>query len=185
VAKYEFYSQGNLHRLSVMSIEEIGASVSAAGRSIGTPSVASRGLEGGMRGTWRTGAAVAAARKSSARATSKELKATVPALRAQDQRLGPLFHTIDETELGIVAPAADAAIVIVTDTVVLDGARKSDITQLRNKFGLRQVREGLHGKVLLTAPEGGPEGRKLVFAAATAAQGDCTISHVPNSTCSR
>jgi len=44
--------------------------------------------------------------------------------------------------------------VIVTDTVVIDGAKKQEIDWLRKKFGLELLREGLQGKVLLKAPEG-------------------------------
>jgi len=106
---------------------------------------------------------------------------TVAAVHAQNQRLGPLFHSTREADMGIVAPMLNEPIVLVTDTVVIDGAKKPEIAWLRDKFGLEVLREGLQGKVLLRAPEGGDQGRKLVFEAARTAfeRGHVAAAH-PN-----
>jgi len=83
--------------------------------------------------------------------------------------------------MGIIAPKSSEPIVVVTDTVVIDGARKSDIAWLRGKFGLEFLRDGLQGKVLLKAPVGGDQGRNIVFEAAKAAfeRGHVAAAH-PN-----
>jgi subtilisin family serine protease len=109
------------------------------------------------------------------------MKASVAAVHAQNQRLGPLFQSTREADIGVVAPKPHEPIVLVTDTVVIDGARKPEIAWLRDKFGLEMLREGLRGKVLLKAPVGGDEGRKLVFEAAKTAvqRGHVAAAH-PN-----
>jgi hypothetical protein len=116
-----------------------------------------------------------------AAAVAKELKATVAAVHAQNQRLGSLFQSTLEADIGVVSPKPSEPIVLVTDTVVIDGARKSDVDWLRSKFGMEVLRDGLQGKVLLKAPAGGDEGRKLVFEAAKAAfeRGHVAAAH-PN-----
>jgi subtilisin family serine protease len=116
-----------------------------------------------------------------ARAISKEIKEAGWAVRAQNQRLGPLFQSTNEADMGVIAPKPSEPIVVVTDTVVLDGARKSEIAWLRGKFGLEFLRDGLQGKVLLKAPAGGNEGRNIVFKAAKAAveRGHVVAAH-PN-----
>jgi subtilisin family serine protease len=97
---------------------------------------------------------------------SKEIQQTVAAVHAQNQRLGPLFQSTSEADMGVVAPKPDEPIVLVTDTLVIEGAGKKELTRLCKEFGLEVLREGLQGKVLLKAPAGGDEGRKLVFEAA-------------------
>jgi subtilisin family serine protease len=104
----------------------------------------------------------------------------VAAVQAQKERLGPLFQSTREADIGIVAPQPDGPIVLVTDTVVVDGANKPKLAWLRSQFGLEELRAGLQGKVLLKAPVGGDEGRKLVFEAAKAACEMHNVAAHPN-----
>lgn len=181
MARYEFYSQGVLHTLSVQSIEGTSARLHATPEFVGRGPAAKRGLKAAERGTRKRNSGAPKAPKALAETMSKEIKDTVAAIHAQNQRLGPLFQSTRPADMGVIAPKPNQPIVVVTDTVVIDGARKSDIAWLRRKFGLEMLREGLHGKVLLKVPEGGDAGRKLVFEAARAAykRGNIKAAH-PN-----
>ncbi|MFI5454891.1 MAG: S8 family serine peptidase [Isosphaerales bacterium] len=181
MARYEFYSQGKLRSLSVEPIDVTCAHVRAATVSVATKGPAKRGLAAGGSRPRQKESGAPKPLKASAGASSRDLKETVAAVHAQNQRLGPLFQSTREQDMGVVAPKPNEPIILVTDTVVIDGARKSDITWLRDKFGLELLREGLQGKVLLKSPTGGNEGRKLVFDAAKAAfeRGHVTAAH-PN-----
>ena len=83
--------------------------------------------------------------------------------------------------MGVVVTSPGEPIVLVTDTLAIEGAKKSEIHWLRDKYGLEVLREGLRGKLLLRAPVGGQEGRKLVFEAAKQAfeRGQVAAAH-PN-----
>ena len=181
VARYEFYSQGKLRNLSVQSIEVTRAHLHAAPSIVGRGKAATRGSVAVKRGLRKKGSGAPKAPRASASAVSKEMTEAVAAVHAQNERLGPLFQSTREADMGIVVPKLNEPIVLVTDTVVIDGAKKPEIAWLRDEFGLEVLREGLQGKVLLRAPEGGDQGRKLVFEAARTAfeRGHVAAAH-PN-----
>ncbi len=106
--------------------------------------------------------------KAVAEAIVRDIQDSVRMVHAQNDRLGPLFHDTRETTLQMVSPRIDQPIILVTDTIVIEHARKSEIVWLRDKFGMAVLREGLQGKVLLKAPDGGEKGAGLVFDAAKA-----------------
>jgi subtilisin family serine protease len=168
VARYEFYSQGKLRDLSVQSIEVTRAHLHAAPSIVGRGKAATRGSVAVKRGLRKKGSEAPEAPRAAAAAVSKEMQGAVAAVHAQNERLGPLFQSTREADMGVVAPRLNEPIVLVTDTVAIDGAKKTEIVWLRDKFDLEVLREGLQGKVLLRAPVGGDEGRKLVFEAAKA-----------------
>jgi subtilisin family serine protease len=106
--------------------------------------------------------------KAVAEAIVRDIQDSVMMIHAQNDRLGPLFHDTRETYMQMVSPRIDQPIILVTDTIVVEHARKSEIVWLRDKFGMAVLREGLQGKVLLKAPDGGEKGARLVFDAAKA-----------------
>ena len=116
------------------------------------------------------GRAVKAPKSAKAVAESivRDIQDSVMMVHAQNDRLGPLFHDTRESHMQMVSPRIDQPIILVTDTIVVENARKSEIAWLRDKFGMEVLREGLQGKVLLKAPEGGEKGASLVFDAARA-----------------
>ncbi len=181
MARYEFYSEGKLRSLSVQPIDDARARLDATSEFIGTAKPATRG-PGAVKSGLRKGSGGAPkAPRTLARAISKEITEAVEAVHAENQRFGPFFQSTREADIGVVTPTPDEPIVLVTDTVVIEGAKKSEIAWLRDEFGMEVLREGLQGKVLLKAPAGGDEGRKRVFGAAKAAyeRGHVAAAH-PN-----
>ena len=69
-------------------------------------------------------------------------------VHAQNDRLGPAVPRHQGGHMQMVAPRIDQPIVLVTDTIVVEQRRKSEIAWLRDKFGMEVLREGLQGKVL-------------------------------------
>jgi subtilisin family serine protease len=114
-----------------------------------------------------------------------EMAAMVPkavkAIQAQVDRLGELFHTVAETAMLITPPKPNAPTLIPTPTLVVEGISKTELKKLKSKFALDEVVEGLQGKVLLRAPEGGVAGVKTAAEAAREAyeQGHADVAH-PN-----
>lgn len=66
------------------------------------------------------------------------------------------------------AHAKTGALTIATETIAIDGAKAAELRWLRETLGFEIVREGLQGKVLLRAPEGGAKGVKAAFEGALA-----------------
>jgi subtilisin family serine protease len=106
--------------------------------------------------------------KAVAESIARDIDDSVLMVHAQNDRLGPLFHDTTRTYMQMIPPGLTEPIVLVTDTIVVEDARKSEIDYLRDRFGMQILREGLLGKVLLKSPEGGSSGVKLVFDAAKA-----------------
>ena len=168
MARFEIYVQGKLQSLSVQPVESVTNRILAAPKLVGPRMVgrkATAPLRPGVRGR-----AVKAPKsaKAVAEAIVQDIQDSVMMVHAQNDRLGPLFHDTRETFMQMVAPRIDQPIILVTDTIVVEHARKSEIVWLRDKFGMSILREGLQGKVLLKAPEGGEKGASLVFDAAKA-----------------
>jgi subtilisin family serine protease len=106
--------------------------------------------------------------RSVAAAIARDIEDSMALVHTQNDRLGLLFHDTSESAVGMVAPRIDEPIILVTDTIVVENARKSEINWLRDKYGMEVLREGLQGKVLLKSQEGGEKGNTLVFEAAKA-----------------
>lgn len=163
MARFKFYVGGQLTSVQVQSLESVtrpaATQTSASGRA------AKRSLS--RRPDKR--------RKSGARAAATTA-------RSQHTRLAPLFHDLRESDLQVIMPRQESgAVVIVTETVALDGAKKAEVKRLRQKYGFEVVREGSDGKYLLRAPEGGRKGIESVFsvAAESFSSGNVTAAH-PN-----
>ena len=73
------------------------------------------------------------------------------ALKAQRTRLNTRFREISEARLRMQSAGTDTRL-IATESIVLDGARTSEVTFARRKFGFEEAQDGRHGKVLLQAP---------------------------------
>jgi subtilisin family serine protease len=138
---FHYYSNGKLHALNVQSPERLAAT---------------RQKESGKGG-------------ASARRSMNVMVADVQAaIHVQSARLALLFNTVAESSVRIATSKGDGSAVIPTETIVIDGATKTEIKWLQNKFGLEVVREGRRAKVLLRSPEGGEAGIRQVFDAAKA-----------------
>lgn len=77
----------------------------------------------------------------------------IATLEEESDRLKTRFRAFSESRTAVVPAPAGETTVIVTETVALDGARKSDVEWLRNKYGMVTVEEGSHGKVLMRVPD--------------------------------
>jgi thermitase len=168
VARFELYVQGKLQTLLVQPVEAVTTRILAAPKLVG-PRIVGRKATAPLRPAVRGRSAKAPkSAKSVAQAIVRDIQDSVMMVHAQNDRLGLLFHDTRETFMQMVAPRIDQPIILVTDTIIVEHARKSEIAWLRDKFGMSVLREGLQGKVLLKAPEGGEKGARLVFAAAKA-----------------
>lgn len=97
--------------------------------------------------------------------------AVTTTLRAQRKRLCgdfPRFHDMSETDT-LAAPAGNDTMIIPTETMIVEVGRRSELSWLRNDFGMTVIQEGRRGKCLLQAAEGGREGVRMVFEASRAA----------------
>lgn len=104
------------------------------------------------------------------------------AMHANAVRLGDLFDTIQEGETMVVLQKNPAVTMLATETVTVEGATKAELKILSNEFGMRVVRDGLFGKVLLrNKDEGGQEAVKKAFECALAVynRGNVKAAH-PN-----
>lgn len=177
MSKFAFYFGGKLRSVSVQSIERARARLNTRERFRSVEKTAARGKAAVETG----GKKKPSARSTSSGATAQDVKQTVAAVHAQNLWLGPLFQSTLEADMSIVVTGPSEPIVLVTDTLAIEGAKKSEIQWLRDRYGLEVLREGLRGKLLLRAPAGGEEGRKLVFEAARQAfeRGQVAAAH-PN-----
>jgi hypothetical protein len=76
-----------------------------------------------------------------------------------------LEKTLSESETLVSGADSDVA-VVATQTMIVEGAKKSVLKKLRDDFGMEVVREGAFGKVLLRSQEGGRKGVERAFEAA-------------------
>lgn len=137
MAKFQYYCGGKLHSLSAQPLDGVSIAGPKAGR--------------GPRGF-----------KSGKPAVGDAIKT----LHAQSKRLATRFHEIRETRLMSATVKDSGALVIPTESLIVEGVNKADRKWLRDKFGMEEVQEGRHGKVLLRAPEAGESGIRMVFDAA-------------------
>ena len=87
-------------------------------------------------------------------------------LKAQHKRLSARFHNISEKTV-LSTPVQESKVTIIpTESLAIDGARRTEIDWLWDKFGMEIVQEGRRGKVLLQAPEGEQNGVEMAFSAA-------------------
>lgn len=102
-------------------------------------------------------------------------------IQAQKSSLAPFFHALEESTVRIAVPKDAGPVVMLTETMVIDGAKSAEVQWLRDQFGMTIIEEGRQGKVLLLAPEGGEEGIRLAFASAQAVyeRGNVNAAH-PN-----
>jgi len=143
----EYYSAGKLRRMTVDTADQLVAAAS------------SKAFRGG-----RAGAARASARMVAAIAPHAVL-----ALQGQAERLAPLFLDLARPAVLLTIPAVGGPVVLPTPSLVVEGANKSELKNLKDKFGVEVVDEGSQGKVLLRASVGGEEGIKVAANAAKAA----------------
>jgi subtilisin family serine protease len=136
MATLEYYSEGHVQKLSVRPLARVATRAPTARASLPA--------------------------KTSAAALAPQ---AMRSLHDQAPRLAPLYQSLSETTVQAVAPTKDS-LVILTETLVLDGARKADVNALKKKYGLEVVREGSDGKYLLRAPAGGKQGVEQAFEAA-------------------
>src|SRR5207249_10606833 len=85
------------------------------------------------------------------------------ALRGRGGWHGTLFHDLSGADLLAQSDLGSGAVTLPTHTVVVDGARASELRWLRDKHGFEIMREGRQGKVLLRAPQGGAAGVAAAF----------------------
>jgi len=94
-------------------------------------------------------------------------RAVARLFRSEPEWLATRFYELAPSEVQMSARREDRTFVVATETLVIDGARSSEIKFARDEFGLKLVREAKHDKVLLRAP--GDEGEDriaLIFRAA-------------------
>lgn len=104
-------------------------------------------------------------------ALSRSKSEVATTLQAQRKRLCgdfPRFRSISESNTLAAAVDSDTMI-IPTETMIAEVKSKSELTWLRNHYGMQVIQEGRRGKSLLQAPEGGSDGVRLVFEAARTA----------------
>lgn len=114
-----------------------------------------------------------ASRRHSGRGSARETrgKSRVPqgvanALMSQSRRFGTRFNEFSEENF-LSVPSSDTCVMLVpTESLVVEGARVTDIRRLSDDYGLEVVQEGREGKVLLKAPEAGEAGVRMAFDAA-------------------
>ena len=78
------------------------------------------------------------------------------------------FQSVSESATLVHAEKKTGDVTILTESLAIDGARKSEIQWLRKTLGFEVVDEGSQSKVLLRAPQGGRAGVEAVFEAARA-----------------
>ena len=105
----------------------------------------------------------------------------VSALAAESTRLHTRFNAFSESRTLLQPVGPGQTTVVATETVAIDGARKSDIKFLQSKFGLETVQEGSHGKLLMRVPGDldDPVGRAAEAALALHERGGPSTAH-PN-----
>jgi thermitase len=91
-------------------------------------------------------------------------------MHASADRFTDLYQQIHESELVFLPEKNPAVTLVATEAITVEGASAAELKKLKDESGLRVVREGLFGKVLLrNENEGGPTAVKRAFAAARAA----------------
>jgi thermitase len=102
-------------------------------------------------------------------------------LRADSTLLATRFNAFSEDRTLVMPVKAGETTVIPTETVAIDQPRKSDLQFLRSKYGMVEVEEGSHGKVLMRAPDNAedPVGHAAEAALALHERGGPSAAH-PN-----
>ncbi len=95
-----------------------------------------------------------------------QLASVARGLHAQPAQMTRSFHNVSESQTLVQSGRRGEALTILTEAITVEGAAKSELTWLRNKHGFDVVDEGLSGKALLRAPEGGLNGVQAAFLAA-------------------
>lgn len=84
--------------------------------------------------------------------------AVVRSLSDQQARLRSRFRAPSESQTLVMPAQPGEATVVPTETVAIDGARSSDITFIRKAFGMEEIEQGSHGKVLMRVPDSVDDG---------------------------
>jgi subtilisin family serine protease len=87
------------------------------------------------------------------------------AIRGRSTWLATLLEGMVEAELLAESDHESGAVTLPTHTLVVDGARTSELRWLRDRHGFEILREGRQGKVLLVAPDRGAAGVAAAFEA--------------------
>lgn len=109
-------------------------------------------------------AAPARTRGRAASAPTQGMKLASPgpmvsrAIQDQPDRLGPLFPGGAGPSVLFALTKSGTTAIVPTATLIVEGANKAELKQIKDKFGLKVAEEGLEGKVLLRAPEGSEKG---------------------------
>ena len=139
MAGLKYYSRGKLQSFSASTLS-----------SLASRAAASKGKKG-----MSAAAAVAAPN-------------LIKALHRQRSRLASRFTAIRESVVRLMPTDSHldtglASGIIPTETLVVEGAKASELKWLRKTHGLEIVKHGSNNKVLLRSTEGGDEGLKRVF----------------------
>jgi thermitase len=143
----QFYAGGKLITLNMQSMESLAAStpkLAAATRSM----------------TAMSGAKVTAAARRS------RLWRSHSAVKSQTSRFAGELDSLNESDTRYAMGAGEQALLVVTDSIIVEGASQSEIKWLRDTYGLTVVREGKEGKCLLRSDEGGDAGIRRALEAA-------------------
>ncbi|MEM7516165.1 MAG: hypothetical protein AAF368_04470, partial [Planctomycetota bacterium] len=103
-------------------------------------------------------------------------------LHHQSSRLAARFHDIQDSRLMVgTQPSDPGTFLVPTESMIVEGARDSELSWVNSKYGFEPVYGGRSDKLLLLAPEAGRTGVELVFEAANALfeRGRCRAAH-PN-----
>jgi subtilisin family serine protease len=169
MATYEFYSAGQLRSLSVRPLDEVEQRIHAGpiafARRVGPVGAKAAGAK---KGAGKKGGGSSRAKAAEiARATTDRVDIAVRAALAQVERAKP-FHATAEAGIRVIAPTVGRETTLVTHTVAVSGAKKSELKWLKDHYGMQVLRDGLEGKYLLKVPEGGDAGLAMAFEAARA-----------------
>ena len=141
MADFQYYENGKLRTLRVGSL---GVQEARRARSIERTTATRGGLESSTPNVSRT-------------------------LHAQSARFEKRFHEVSETQLLSARDTPSDSYVVPTESIVVEGARPADLRWLKSTYGMEEVEEGSHGKLLLRAPEGGQAGIRMAFEVSRAA----------------
>jgi hypothetical protein len=69
------------------------------------------------------------------------------AIQAYKSYLAPLFHTLEETAVHVAISKHGGPVVMLTETLVIDGTNNTEIRRLCGQFGMTIIEEGCKGNL--------------------------------------
>lgn len=101
--------------------------------------------------------------KAAPRASS--LHKTLAAIKSDFKHVCDAFNALNESDSRYMLTGDGKTLMIISDSITVEGVKKADIKHLRDKFGFDVIREGLQGKHLLRSKDTNQEALKLAQAA--------------------